>query len=135
MDVQNKSRQTASLRREAWGPLAIAIGIATLLAAAYWPVMPVVSGMSLVALGATLAVVSRFAQVRRHRPLVFVHAVVYASLYVLFVGSVCHGTTAAGQPGLSLLRGIDLLASGVPMALAARLVVSSLTRGAARAAR
>jgi hypothetical protein len=135
MSLEIKRRRDKSLRRGATGPVWIAGGIATLLAAACWPVIPVVTGMSLIALGATLAVISRVESARHFRLLVFVHVVVYASLYVLFVGSVCHGATIAPHHGLGLLQTVDLLASTVPMAVAARVTVASLTGGGARAAR
>ena len=116
-------------------PYWIAAGIALLLAASCWPPLPVLTSMSLIALGATLAIVSRLGQASRLRPLIAVHAVVYANLYLVFVGAVCHAALTGPRHGLSWIQGIDLLFSVAPMVVAARLVVTALAAGEARAPR
>jgi hypothetical protein len=91
--------------------------------------------MSIVALGATLAVVARFDHADRFRPIIAVHAVTYANLYLVFVGAVCHAALTGPRHGLSWLQGLDLLVSVAPMVMAARLALAALAGGESRAAR
>jgi hypothetical protein len=134
MSVPLKTRAML-LRLGRNGPFWIAAGIAGLLAACCWPHLPVLTGMSLVALGATLEGGARYGQVSRLRPLIAVHAVVYANLYLVFVGAVCHAALTGPRHGLSWTQGIDLLVSVAPMVVAGRLAFAALAGGGARAAR
>jgi hypothetical protein len=129
-----KSRE-AILRLGRTGPFWIAAGIALLLAASCWPGLPVLTSVAMVALGASLAVVARFGHAGRFRPLIAVHAVVYANLYLVFVGAVCHAALTGPRHGLSWLQGVDLLVSVVLMVVAARLALGALAWTEARAAR
>jgi hypothetical protein len=98
-----------------------------LLSTYRWSSLPVLSGMSLIALGAMIEANARFGHISRLRPLVAIHAAVYANLYLIFVGAVCHAALAGPNRGLSLLQSIDLVASVAPMAVAARLVMETLS--------
>jgi hypothetical protein len=129
-----KSRE-AILRLGRSGPFWIAAGIALLLAASCWPGLPMLTSVSIVAMGATLAVAARFGRAGRFRPLIAAHAVVYANLYVVFVGAVCHAALTGPRYGLSWLQGVDLLVSVVLMVVAARLALVALAGIEARAAR
>jgi hypothetical protein len=108
------------------GPLCIAIGLALLVAAQRWPVMPVVSGMALVALGSTLALISRFGDAVRPRLLIAVHVVVYGNLYCVFLGAMCHEALTGPRLGLNWWHALDLLVSVAPLAVTARSTLSVL---------
>jgi hypothetical protein len=127
MAMVKQLRRQTFFHRSAIGPASIALGIANLSAAACWPGLPVVTAMALVALGATLTMTLHWGQISRLRPLVAIHAAVYANLYLIFVGAVCHAALAGPNRGLSLPQSIDLLASVAPMAVAARLVMVTLS--------
>ena len=111
---------------EGRGATRIALGLAVLLASAYWPALPVMTGMALIALGATFAVVSRFrcSPVRRH--LFAAHLFVYSTLYLLFVGAVLHAVMARPGNGLSLSQGLDLVLSIVLIVAATRIVLMAI---------
>jgi hypothetical protein len=108
------------------GQMLIAMGLAILFVAFCWPAAPVVSGMALIALGATLEVVARLGGASRFRPLVVVHAAIYGNLYLVFVGAVCHAALTGPRHGLSWEQGSDLLLSAVPMSVVARLAIRAL---------
>jgi hypothetical protein len=107
-----------SLARACAAPALIAVGLILLAAATCSPAGPAVTGMALVALGATYATTNRAPNRYALMPIVGLHLFVYASLYVLFVGAVCHGASLAHGDGYPFLLGIDLVGSTIPMALA-----------------
>jgi hypothetical protein len=115
--------------------LLIALGLADLLAASQWPRLPVVTGMALVGLGATLVSIARFGSARRLQPLVAIHSIIYANLYIVLVGAVCHAALTGPGHGLSWLQASDLLISIAPMTVAARLAIDALTGGSDGAGR
>jgi hypothetical protein len=100
-----------------WGPALIAVGLAILILAAWWPAAPIVSAMALLTLGATGATLARFGRSPSLRTILPFHIVVYAGLYVLFVGASQHAA-ATQTGGGNLWRTIDLAASVGPMAVA-----------------
>lgn len=102
-----------------WGPALIAAGLAVLILAAWWPALPVVSAMALLTLGATGSTLARFNRSPSLRAFLPVHIVVYAGLYVLFIGAILHAATTRSGGGVDLLRTIDLAASVGPMSVAA----------------
>jgi hypothetical protein len=61
--------------------------------------------------------------------MVAIHAAVYANLYVVFVGAVCHAAMTGPHHGLSWLQVVDLVLSVLPMALVARLAIGTATGG------
>jgi hypothetical protein len=111
------------------GPAFLALGLLILLLANNMPAAPVVTGMSLVALGATCTFVARTSCSCRHRSMVAIHAAVYANLYVVFVGAVSHAAITGPHHGLSWLQVVDLVLSVFPMALVARLAIGTATGG------
>lgn len=110
------------------GPWLIAIGLAVLIAATWIPVLPVLTPMAVVALGATYATESRQRASVAAVPLLMLHAATYATLYVLFVGARFQSTARSATTGISLLDGLDLGASWMFLALAAHCVAAALRR-------
>jgi hypothetical protein len=104
-------------------PLCIAGGLGLLFAHLTWPALPAVSGLAFIALGSTLAVAARCDDVHRRRPLVAAHLVVYANLYLIFLGAIFHAAMTGTPHGLSWWQTADLLLSVAPMATAARLAI------------
>jgi hypothetical protein len=103
-----------------WAPALIAIGFVVLLAGAWWSVVPVVTAMAVIALGATGVTANRRHTSPAFCVVIAVHLFVYLSLYFLFVGAVCHAAIQAPPGGLTFLQGLDLAVSVVPMALVVR---------------
>jgi hypothetical protein len=110
-------------------PVLIAVGFLVLLAGACWPAMPVVTGMALVALGASVATAHQLRSAPISCVVIAAHLFVYLNLYLLFVGAVCHAATQAPQDGLTLLQNLDLGGSVVPMALVVRRSVAAIAGG------
>jgi hypothetical protein len=104
-----------------WPAALIAAGLSVLLAAAWWPVLPAVTGMAIVALGATEATLARFRGSPALLPVLVVHLAVYGGLYALFVGAMLHAAAQA-DAGIGLAAAIDLTASIWPAAIAIGLV-------------
>jgi hypothetical protein len=104
----------------------IAFGLCMLLADAYRPVLPEVTGIALIALGATLAVVWRFRRSPALPAVIVAHLLVYLSLYLLLVGAILHAAFAKSTGGLSLLQSLDLAMSGGPIVGAVRIAIDSL---------
>jgi hypothetical protein len=116
------------------GPAMIAVGLIFLVANCYYSTIPVTSGMALIALGATLAVVSRFRRSPALPAVIVAHLLVYLSLYLLFVGAVLHAAFAKPTGGLSFLQSLDLAMSVGPMVGAVRIAIGLITgRGGAPA--
>ena len=110
-------------------PAFIAAGLAILLTATWWPAMPVVTAMALVALGATATTIARLRGAAAFRTLMAAHLFVYVSLYLLFVGAVCHAALTGPQDGLTFLQGLDLGVSAAVMMLVARLSLAVVDGG------
>lgn len=119
------SPSTHAAEAALWGPALIAVGLAVLMLSTWWPCAPVVSAMALLALGATYATLARFGHHPALRTILAVHIVVYAGLYALYVGAVCHAADSA-MGGWSLARTADLAASIWPMLAALRLCLAAL---------
>jgi hypothetical protein len=107
-------------------PTLIFVGLAILLASAWWTVLPVVTAMALVALGATGAAMRRSQGSRSSFAVVAAHFFVYLNLYFLFAGAVCHAAIQAD--GLTILIGLDLGLSVLPMAILVQRSVSAMGR-------
>jgi hypothetical protein len=108
------------------GPTLIAAGLVVLLAAEYWSGIPVISGTALIALGATLAVVSRFRYSSTLPALVITQLFVYLILYMLFVGAVIHAAFAKIDGSMTLLQGFDVGLSVMPMIAAVRIAIAAI---------
>jgi hypothetical protein len=102
------------------GPALVAVGLAFLIVAAWWPAAPTTTAMALVALGATYSTVARFQGISA---IVVLHAIVYLTLYALFFGAACHAM--AVQTGADAWRVLDLAVSVWPMTLAMRLSLAA----------
>jgi hypothetical protein len=107
------------------GPGLIALGLLALLAAEYWSWIPIITGVALIALGATLAVHSRFRSSPALPTLVAAHLLVYLSLYFLFLGAVFHAAFAKPTVSMPPLQCVDLGLSIVPMVAAIRIALSA----------
>jgi hypothetical protein len=78
-----------------------------------WPAVPVVSGMALVALGATQVTIERF-RCRPHGFLVVgLNLAVYCGLYAVFVGASLHLAEMSAGHHLRAAGAIDLAASAL----------------------
>lgn len=113
----------------------IAVGLIFLVANSYSSAIPVTCGMALIALGATLVVVSRFRRSPALPAVIAAHLLVYISLYLLLVGAVLHAAFAKSTSGLSLVQSLDLAMSVGPMVRAIRIVIGSIAGGADAPAR
>jgi hypothetical protein len=105
----------------------ISIGLAILLAAAWWPAIPEVTAMAIVTLGATGVTLARFRSTSALWPALVVHVTVYGTLYALFVGATLHAAGRA-DAGPSLLTNVDLVASAWFVAFSLDLTVDAAKR-------
>lgn len=110
-----------------WAPALIGAGLLLLFASVSWPMLPVVTGMALIALGATGATVARFRGTQALVPVIVLHVAIYGGLYVLFVGATLHAA-ARNDAGIGLPAAIDLAASLGPVT-AALCVLGDVLRG------
>jgi hypothetical protein len=111
------------------GPAMIAVGLIVIVANAYYPPVPVLTGMALIALGATLVVVSRFRRSPALPAVIVTHLLVYFSLYLLLVGAILHAAFAKSATGLSFLQSLDLAMSVGPIVGAVRIAFGSIAGG------
>jgi hypothetical protein len=110
------------------GSAPIAAGLAILAAAILSPGVPAVTGMALVALGATIATTRRFRSPATIVPAMMLHLATYGSLYALFLGATLHAATQSGSR-LSIFNILDLALSICPLAVALERVWSELNAG------
>ncbi len=115
--LQFRSGEIAAIH----GPALIAAGLLVLLAAVWWPAVPTLTAMTLVALGATGATIERFRGSLALAPVLIAHLAIYCGLYALFVGASLHAATQSGA-GFELPAAIDLAASLGPAAVAVGLL-------------
>jgi hypothetical protein len=111
LQLQFRSGEIAAIH----GPALIAAGLLVLLAAVWWPAVPTMTAMTLVAFGATGATLARFRGRAAAVPVLILHLAVYGGLYVLFVGATLHASAQANA-GIGLPATIDLAASLGPAA-------------------
>jgi hypothetical protein len=111
------------------GPRIVAIGLAIVIAAAWMPAAPIVTGISLIALGATCATRERFRGADVLRMAMAGHVVIYGGLYVLFVGAVCHALPASASDEMRLAQALDIGASVVPMSVVLRQSLAAIFGG------
>jgi hypothetical protein len=106
----------------------IACGLAILVVnSTCWPAAPAVTACALVACGATRVTIERFRGTPALAPMLFVHLVVYAGLYAIFVGATLHAAARA-DAGSVVPTAIDLAASLLPVA-GVLCIVSDALRG------
>jgi hypothetical protein len=113
-------------QKQAPAPLLIALGLALLLTSILLPVVPAVTAMAVVTLGATQATSSRFRQSPALPTIMLLHAAIYLSLYTTFVCAVLYTPAVTSMRTLSLCTVFDLAASVLPMAIALQAVAGSL---------
>jgi hypothetical protein len=107
----------------------IALGLIILVSNTYWSAVPVISGMALITLGATLAVASRFRCSAALPALIAAHLLVYSALYLLFVGATLHAAFMTSMNGLRFVQALDLGMSIVPIVAAARIAIAAIAGG------
>lgn len=97
-----------------------------MILAAWLPIVPVVTGMAMIALGSTELTLARFRDAAVFVPALLLHATTYALLYVLFVGAQVHTSRMAPLTSISDLAILDLAISIVPMAIVLKRISNSL---------
>jgi len=102
----------------ATGPAAIAWGLVLLVVSIWLPATPVMTALSLVAMGATDATLARFRGTQSLLPVLLLHIATYGSLYALFVGATLHAASRSGA-GVGTPAAADLVTSALLMAIAA----------------
>lgn len=110
-----------------WAPTLIGTGLLLLFASVSWPMLPTVTGMTLIGLGATGATAERFRGTPALVPVLVVHMAIYGGLYALFVGATLHAA-ARTNAGIGFLAAIDLAASLGPVT-AVLCVLGDVLRG------
>jgi hypothetical protein len=110
-------------------PTLIAAGLTVLLAQTCWPLIPAVTAVSFVALGATIVTIARLHRTALLRSGITIHLFVYASLYLIFIGAICDAATRGPNGGLTLVQTIDLGLSAGVMAFVARICVAAIIGG------
>ena len=116
---------SSQLSSNAFGPTWIVIGLAIMIAGAFYPNAPMVTAIGLIALGATEVVISRHDR-PSVAPTLLLHGATYALLYALFIGARLHTPASAPASPLTLPATLDLAASTLPMALALRRILACL---------
>jgi hypothetical protein len=113
-------------RNPAVAPALIGSGLALMILAAWLPIVPVVTGMAMIALGSTELTLARFRGAAVFIPALVLHATTYALLYALFAGAQVHTSQTAHLTHISDLASLDLAISIVPMAIALRRISAAL---------
>lgn len=108
------------------GASLIAVGLALLLAAACLPLVPTVTAMACVALGATDVTLARFRGAPSIVPILVLHATTYGGLFALFVGAALDATAKTSTGTLNVPLALDLAASTLPAAAALRRIGTAL---------
>jgi hypothetical protein len=98
-------------------PTFVGAGLAVLMASMAWPAVPPVTGMALVALGATAATIQRFRNLPALLPILFAYGAIYGGLYALFIRAVLASHVGPTHQ-LAWPTAVDLVLSTVPMAAA-----------------
>ncbi len=117
---------TGPIREGLSGSTLIAAGVGILLLAIGLPGVPLVTAMSLVALGTTDVTLTRFRGAPVLVPALLLHTIVYGGLYSMFIGATLHAVTESSAEGLGLPTMVDLIASTIPAAAALRNIVLGL---------
>jgi hypothetical protein len=107
----------------------IGTGLAIQFGATWWDQAPVVTGMALVALGATLAVIGRLQRAATLPLVAAANLFVYLSLYLLFITALTHAAMSGPQNGLTFWQGLDFGVSVLPIAAAVKVSLKALAGG------
>lgn len=126
--IQMLRNSRFALPNSSSGTLLIAIGLAILILADWFPSLPVITAMAVLTLGATDATLARFHGTTVLRSVILLHTVTYATFYALFIGATLHAATAESTASLSGWILFDLAASTLPLVLSARRIVGELAR-------
>ena len=118
--------QMGTIRETMSGPALLAVGMSILFLGICFPGLPAITGMSLVALGATEVTLRRFRGTCVLVPVMLIHSTTYGGLYAVFVGSALHAVTLSTAAGLGMTTLLDLAASTLPAAAVVRRIVVSL---------
>jgi hypothetical protein len=123
------------VKRAQAAPVLIALGVALLLGHAAQPVLPVLTAVALVSLGASITTITRLNGSPSLRLALAAHLFCYAAIYLLFVGAVLDGSLRGPQAtSLTFAQSLDLSVSAGLMAALTRMCVSHLFRpGTSRA--
>jgi hypothetical protein len=124
------SRLTGNWFMRQSGPALVVIGLASLIAAAWWPAAPVLSAMGLISLGATEITLRRNCGTAFFPHAAILHAVTYAGLYGLFVGAVFDAAMRSSTPGTTYWASVDFAVSVMPIAMAAKRTFAALRQSA-----
>jgi hypothetical protein len=89
--------------------------------------MPVAIAMALVALGATITIITRFKSASAIWPIIAMHLVVYSGLYALLLGGVFHAAKTGPQTELTFLQWLDIGAGSMLMTMVMRICVAAMT--------
>jgi hypothetical protein len=98
----------------------IGVGLAILFASVCVPIVPVVTAMAMVSLGATKVTLSRFHGSAAMLPVLALHAMTYGGLYALFIGAVLDAAASSPEGVCSAPVALDLAASTLPAAACLR---------------
>jgi|tagenome__1003787_1003787.scaffolds.fasta_scaffold20869862_2 hypothetical protein len=118
------------MRNSQFPPVLIGIGLLTLLIAAYWPGVPVVTAIAIIALGSTDVLAARLRNSMAALPILVLHGMTYLLLYSLFICARLHMPTAALVPRVNHVLIVDLAASAFPMGIALSRIFTCLRPGA-----
>jgi|tagenome__1003787_1003787.scaffolds.fasta_scaffold20910927_2 hypothetical protein len=105
------------------GPFLIATGLALLLASIVFPVIPAVTAMAILTVGATEATLARYRYSPALPTIMLVHAPTYFSLYATFIAATLYVPVGLPAHTLSVRLALDLVASIPFMAIALRRIV------------
>jgi hypothetical protein len=101
------------------GPALIGLGLVILVAGTWVPLLPVVTAMAMLTLGATIATLARCRySPTAGSPLLMIHTATYSALYVTFVGATLHATVASPATHPVTITAADLALSVIPITLA-----------------
>ena len=119
------NRTTRKLLDPSAVPFLIGFGLATLLVLG-GSTAPVLSAVGLIILGATLATIDRFSSSPALPAVLVLHSATYACVYGVFLGATLHKATSGAANGLTLVQTLDLIASALPVAVAAQRALAAL---------
>lgn len=107
-------------------PWLIGMGVFGLLCHSLWPAVPSLTAVAFIALGSTYATIGRLSRSASGRPLLALHLVVYAGLYLLFLGAVCDTAYRSPLGAIPATKLVDLATSAAVMAIVLRTCVGRL---------
>jgi hypothetical protein len=116
--VLSSRRPHNLVRSFSWNTAWIGVGLGVLILNAWSSAVPVVTAMSLVALGATTITVERYRGKWLREVVVALNLAMYCGLYAIFFGATLHRAAAQVDHRLGVFAAIDLAASMCPMAVA-----------------